>query len=364
MGDNLRRYRAIKESLRQLFGKGAQGNVARHLDTLAALVSGIVGSQRVNLPDIASKVPDGTQRESRVKRFGRWLDNERVETEVYYLPFVQELLLGLASLGSLVLVMDGSEVGRGCLTLMLSVLYKGRALPLVWVVAAGSKGHFPDATHQLLLARLTPLLPEGVDVIFLGDGEFDGVGLQAAVAEAGWHYVCRTAKNVQVCDQGEWFGLDELTLTPGETLGLPEVLFSEAAYGPVLVIARWEAKYQDPLYLVSNFELVQEACFWYRKRATIETFFSDQKSRGFRLDKSHLSDPQRLARLLIATCLAYLWVVFLGALALHDDWLRVIHRPHRRDLSLFRLGLALLEHFLNEGLSLPVAFSMPIQARP
>ena len=63
MGDNLRRYRAIKEGLRQLLGKGAQGNVARHLNTLAALVSGIVGSQRVNLPDIASKVPDGTQRE-------------------------------------------------------------------------------------------------------------------------------------------------------------------------------------------------------------------------------------------------------------------------------------------------------------
>src|SRR3712207_7292680 len=37
----------------------------------------------------------------------------------------------------------------------------------------------------------------------------------------------------------------------------------------------------------------------YRKRAHIETFFSDQKSRGFHLHKSHLSDPQRLSRLLI-----------------------------------------------------------------
>lgn len=82
MGDNLRRYRAIKEGLRQVYGKGAKGNMARHLNTLTGLVSGIVGSQRVNLPDIASKVPDGTQRESRVKRFGRWLDNERIEPEV------------------------------------------------------------------------------------------------------------------------------------------------------------------------------------------------------------------------------------------------------------------------------------------
>jgi hypothetical protein len=37
---------------------------------------------------------------------------------------------------------------------------------------------------------------------------------------------------------------------------------------------------------------------------SIETFFSDQKSRGFNLHKSHVSDPARLARLLIAACLA------------------------------------------------------------
>jgi hypothetical protein len=50
----------------------------------------------------------------------------------------------------------------------------------------------------------------------------------------------------------------------------------------------------------------------------IETFFSDQKSRGFQLDKSHISQPQRLARLLIATCLAYIWMVYLGVRCMAD----------------------------------------------
>gem|GEM_PF-5245646 len=44
--------------------------------------------------------------------------------------------------------MDGSVVGRGCLALMLSVVYHGRALPLCWVVVRGAKGHFPETTHQ------------------------------------------------------------------------------------------------------------------------------------------------------------------------------------------------------------------------
>ena len=94
---------------------------------------------------------------------------------------------------------------------------------------------------------------------------------------------------------------------------------------------------------------------------TIETFFSDQKSRGFNIQKSHLEDPQRLSRLLIATCLAYIWIVYLGSLCKSDGWQAIIHRRNRCDLSLFRLGLQLLEHFLNEGLPIPVQFHVTIQ---
>ncbi len=38
----------------------------------------------------------------------------------------------------------------------------------------------------------------------------------------------------------------------------------------------------------------------------------------------------------------------------------IIHRKSRCDLSLFRLGLQLLEHFLNEGLPIPVQFYITI----
>jgi hypothetical protein len=64
------------------------GTVARHLTTLAALISGIVGSKSTQLPSVATKIPDGTKPESRVKRLARWLDNERVLEEVYFLPYV------------------------------------------------------------------------------------------------------------------------------------------------------------------------------------------------------------------------------------------------------------------------------------
>ena len=86
MSDNLRRYRAIRNALTQAYPTQPTGNVARHVQTLAALISGIVGSTSTQLSHIAAKVPNGTTPESRVKRFARWGDNAHILEEGYCLP--------------------------------------------------------------------------------------------------------------------------------------------------------------------------------------------------------------------------------------------------------------------------------------
>ena len=92
MSDNLRRYRAIRDALIQWYPGQPTGTVVRHLTTLAAFISGIVGSKSTQRPSVATKIPDGTKPESRVKRLTRWLDNECILEEVYFLPYVELLL--------------------------------------------------------------------------------------------------------------------------------------------------------------------------------------------------------------------------------------------------------------------------------
>ena len=94
-------------------------------------------------------------------------------------------MLEQLALQTLVLVIDGSVVGRGCVALMIHVVYKGRALPLAWLVRPGKKGHFPEALHIALVEQVQDLIPEGAPVVLLGDGEFDGPSLQQTLAEAG-----------------------------------------------------------------------------------------------------------------------------------------------------------------------------------
>src|SRR6516165_1257706 len=112
MSDNLRRYRAIRDALTHAYPTPPTGHFARHVQTLAALISGIVGSKSTQLPAIATKVPDGTK-----------------------------------------------PVGRGCAALMIHVIYKGRALPLAWRVRQGPKGHFPEALHIAMVELIREVIP-------------------------------------------------------------------------------------------------------------------------------------------------------------------------------------------------------------
>ena len=58
---------------------------------------------------------------------------------------------------------------------------------------------------------------------------------------------------------------------------------------------------------------------------------------------------------MIATCLAYLWLVWLGAKAQQNRlWMQEIHRTSRCDLSLFQLGMLWVLHCLNRGYNIPV----------
>jgi len=226
--------------------------LVRHLHVLAAIISGIIGSRSTNLPLIAGKAPDNCKVESRAKRFSRWINNEKIDLSLYFLPFAQALLEGLAE-QALVLVMDGSTVGRGCITLMVSAVYKKRALPIAWLVVEGKKGHLPESLHLHLLEKVHGIVSKDSSVVFLGDGEFDGIDLQERINSYGWEYVCRTAKNVRICDAGYWFSLEEMGVQAGDKIGIPNVDFTHEAYGPVLVIAWWDAKYKEAIYLVPKF---------------------------------------------------------------------------------------------------------------
>jgi hypothetical protein len=119
---------------------------------------------------------------------------------------------------------------------MASVLYQGRAIPLLWTVVKGKKGHLPQELHCAVIERLQQVIPTTATVVVLGDGEFDGVALQATIRALEWDYVCRTASNITIYAHDRVFTVGDLPITRGESVAIADVEMTLARYGPVLVI--------------------------------------------------------------------------------------------------------------------------------
>jgi hypothetical protein len=83
----------------------------------------------------------------------------------------------------------------------------------------------------------------------------------------------------------------------------------------------------------------------YAKRWEIETLFGRLKTRGFCLEATHVTDPERLKKLLALVALAFCWAHVVG------EWLSA-HKPlplkkhGRKAVSLFRHGLDHLRRIL------------------
>lgn len=108
-------------------------------------------------------------------------------------------------------------------------------------------------------------------------------------------------------------------------------------------------KTPDQLLLITNAKADKSVLEKYRKRWSIEVFFQCIKSRGFNLEKTHLTKPERLRKLFAAVCLAFVCCFALGVYK--DAKIKKIplckHGYKRK--SFFRYGLDELRSVLRKA---------------
>jgi hypothetical protein len=353
MSDSLRTYCAVKGRVCQVLPDEPEHRY--RVTNLSLLVTGVVRSRSVQQSQIASEVPFSCQDRSLEQRQRRFLMNSAVERDRFYGPFIRPFLQARRR-HMLPLILDSSPAGYHCQMLMAAFGYQHRALPLAWSARKGQKGHFPTAEHLEVMERAGAHIPEDAPVVLLGDGEFGRVAVAQDALARNWEYVLRAARDDLIWIEGEPYPLSEFQVGPDETLWLEDVLWTNAKFGPVNVAVIWDESEKAPMYLITSFELLGETLYWYQRRPWIESLFRDDKSMGFNLQKSHLRHPERMMRLLLIVCLAYLWIMFLGCMAIISGSRHLIGRRDRRDRSLFTYGLRSLCRLLKLDAYIPVRF--------
>src|SRR5258708_11122430 len=146
------------------------------LENLIWLMMGIYLAGSVQLDLIARKVPIRAKKQSIVKRLHRFLDNAAVRVRRWYRATAISLIQSAAAGGKVRLIFDCSKVSFRHQLLMVAIAYQRRALPIAWTWGPYQKGHSSTAKQVKLLAYVQEMLPEGVEVLLVGDCEF-GHGL-------------------------------------------------------------------------------------------------------------------------------------------------------------------------------------------
>lgn len=288
-----------------------KGNHLRRLNTFAAMICSCIRNKSSSLEGVSRPEAGACkQSESYIKQAKRWISSKWTDWETFYAPYARELLSKIAAKGELLLVVDGSETASRCVTLMLSVVWRGYALPVAWITREGSKGHFSEDTHLDLLALALGILPtDACRVVLLGDGEFDGERLRRQCNEWGWEFVLRTCLDRKVDCGGETAHLGTLCPAKGEEA----VFLPDACQGDNAVLW-WAKDFENPVPLLTNMDLGQMACEYYRRRFKIETLFKQMKSAGFHLHKCMVQGAQRVQNLILVVAFAFIFTFCAGLL--------------------------------------------------
>lgn len=343
-----------------------RGNALRRLTTLACMISALTRSTRASLQSIGTHMEDSADLESRIKRAKRWLNNKWTDIDTHFVPYIIPIIRSLSKTGQLTLAIDGSTIGKDCMALMISIIWRRRAIPICWLVRSAPKGHFPQDMHVALINQVAQLIDSIIDcpckVTLLGDGEFDGNDLQQACLGHDWDYVLKTSKNLLIADNPEMENknrFDDLLPTLGTNhLFLPNMYITKQGYGLVNLVYWHDKRYQNPLYLLTNLEYAPMVKSFYRKRYLIETLFGDIKSRGFNIAKTKISTPLTITHLLIVACLAFIQAVLFEFEARRSRHLSRFCRKDRiNDLSVFQLGFRGLIFYIKHNLPISFQFS-------
>jgi hypothetical protein len=308
--------------------------------TFVWAVFGLIVSESIHLNQWALFRGGKANVASKERQFSRWLHNDRVRPMLVYQTSVAKVVAEWAE-QRLYLALDTSQLWGRFTIVCLSLVYRGRALPLGWVVCASGSATVAVARYQRMLAQVAAQLPTRSKVILLADRGFMDVKLLRLLRQLGWHYRIRLRQSVYVhrATKGKQ-KVKALMPPPGQARFFSYVWLTDQRYGPLhLALAYVQTKEGFEQWAILSDEPVGLDTFdEYGLRFDLEEGFLDFKSAGFQLESSQLEDSDSLSRLLLIIATATLYLVSTGTAVVAMGKRRWVDPHWFRGLSYLQIG--------------------------
>lgn len=323
---------------------------------LIEILQGLFLVRTVNLTQIAETFQTEAKTNSSYRRIQRFFQNF-----VFDMGFIVVLVCRFFMLGEkCVLIMDRTNWKWGKThinILMLSVEHFGIGIPLFWMVLkdGGTSSH----KHRIkMMKRVIKTIGKKNIRVLLADREFIGEPWFRFLIEEDIPFVIRVKEGflAEGIRQDYAIRMRELLKLRGHKRALINhsiILWKH----PLLASVDHIRGAKESMIVVSN-KIFEDPLSLYRWRWGIETLFESLKSRGFRLEETHMTQPDKIEKLLFILAIAVCWAYKTGELQVRK--IAIVLKKHgRKAKSIFRVGLDLIRSLLfkpnmqiSEGLSL------------
>ena len=286
----------------------------------------------------------------------------RLEVEACFAPWLGWVLEWWVG-DTVPLAVDATSLRGRQVVLAVSVLYRGSAIPVAWVVLPhrGKGAWIPEL--ERLLALLAPAVPPHMTVLVMTDRGLWSPRLWRCIKDNGWHPLMRIRPDATFAPAGQRRGRAR-ALAPGAGwcwVGTG-VAYKEAAKRlEATLVVVWGQDQAAPWLLLTDLAPADVGVSWYGLRVWIELGFRALKSFGWHWERTRRTDPARIARHWLALAVATLLNLAVGT-RLEDAAARGLppgrlRRPRSsrplpalaRDRSVFARGLDRLHRLVLRG---------------
>lgn len=313
-------------------------NKAR-IECFAQMILGLFAVRTVNLQEIALAFKSDAQVTSRYRRLQRFF----ALFEIDYVKIACWIFkLCLQEQDKFYIIIDRTNWYWGKKKLnvfVLAVAYEGLAIPLFWTML--DKGGSSNCNEQKALIKKF-LDTFGTDNIagLLGDREFMNGKLFGWLSKKKIPFYIRIKDGSGVFIRNKKFATAKKLfnyLNPKE-----QTVYSMAVlvFGQKVFLAGSRSE-RGELMVVATNRCPKNAIAIYLRRWEIESLFQGLKGRGFRFEETHITDLDRIEKLMAVLAIGFVWAHRIGEwLALKKPIiLKSFTRQKRPQNTYFRYGL-------------------------
>jgi len=237
--------------------------------------------------------------------------------------------------------------------LMISIAYQGMAIPILWTMLP-KRGNSNTQERRELVQRFVDLFGQECIEAFLADREFIGDEWFSELIHKHIPFYIRIRGNMWLTvprkgpAKATWL-FNSLPLNTVSQYHRIVSIDGQWVYLTGMKVFNRQGKIE--FVIVATFKQDPLAMSKYKDRWQIETMFKAFKTGGFNFEDTHLTDPERITKLIALVCVAFIWVYLVGISRNRTTPIK-IKKHGRKANSLFKVGLVFVAYALLNPLSI------------